>query len=1388
MKKTALNKDIIKEFSISKSRVFSIIAMVALSALTIIGLTVTGQTMREAVHKRLKDYNMPDIIVRSTYGLNQGDRAAIENTGGINIIEYGYELDLVIDGSDDLIRLESLSGSLPKYKINEGRLPENIGEIAIDADMKGKYKIGDNIEFLKGNLEPIEDELNSKTFKIVGIVQSPEYFTDIIKGRSFTGKGQLDGFAVALEEDFNLDVHSIARIMLHDTNDLAKYSSEYTHVTDTFKTVLNANLANRPLERLTKIKDKAESEIADAEKEVSDAKIEITSAEKELKDARVELDDAHIKYNKAKEEFVRETGKAQRNLADGKIKLDDAKRQIDLGNAEYKNGLTKFNDEVARAESELEIANIELLNSKKELDDGYIAYNTGLEVFKSEMSAAETRLADAKSKLGDAGDELENGWKEYNEGLKSYNSEIENAENDIKTGETELENAVKILEDGKLKIASEEENLKLAWQQYNSGLAELNRKRSALEAAKLELDAAQSQINAGYAEINQNEEALNSQKYDLLEQKSQIINEIANQEAIINNPESSEEDISKAETVKSKLQLNLDTVDNGLDQIGVEFSDLISKRAELDVQRHDLNEEYEKYNVGYHQFLSSEQKLANAKAELERADGELTNARAEFRKREAEYNEGVQKLSAARNTLEFEKIKGKEKLNVALSKLKEGEIEYANGLSDYDKGLNEFKAEKIKSETGLADAKKKLDEGRLKYDEGLKKYHSGLNAFNEEKSRGEAALANARQKLISGESEYNTGLKEYENGLNEYNSEVIIANAELEDAYKKITEGEAEYQDGYEEYSKKSKDAIKNITDGEAEIIDAKTQLSKLKLPSYFISDINDNSGIHTFLEQSRKTDKLALIFPVFLYAIAMLVTITTMSRMIDEQRTQIGTLKALGYSNWSISKKYLIYGAVPATIGAVIGVVFGHTILSKLIFDAYSLGYAVGPQVMRPFPVFIILTLALSVILITLTAMVTINRTLKHNSSELLRPKAPMIGTRIFLERIKPLWNKMSFLYKVTARNIFRYKVRMTMTIIGVAGCTALIFMGFGIKDSIGLVKPLQFGEILNYNVASIINTDADQSDIEDYRNYIKNNPNIEKSIDVRYESGTIELQGKPNMEVNLMTVFDDMTFKDFVSLRNRETKEAISVKNSGVVISEKLSRLLNLKLGDSFSVENSDNVVSELVVGGIAENYVVHYIYLSPDAYQDAFGSRAESNSNLLIVDKNSDAVKNLVSDLMSQKGVISIVDLSRSDFQIGELLKSMTLIVLVLIIISSTLAIVVLYNLTNINVSERIRELSTIKVLGFHSKEVTSYVYRETYILTGIGIILGFITGRVLHHFVSRVLVVESMMFPPKILFSNYILSAAITIALSIIVMLLMHRKLKKVDMVEALKAVE
>jgi len=405
-----------------------------------------------------------------------------------------------------------------------------------------------------------------------------------------------------------------------------------------------------------------------------------------------------------------------------------------------------------------------------------------------------------------------------------------------------------------------------------------------------------------------------------------------------------------------------------------------------------------------------------------------------------------------------------------------------------------------------------------------------------------------------------------------------------------------------------------------------------------------------------------------------------------------------------------------------------------------------------------------------------------------LLRPKAPKIGNRILLERITPIWKRMSFNYKVTARNIFRYKKRMLMTIIGVAGCTALIFMGFGIRNSVSGILEKQYGGLFKYDTIVIFDDEAPQEDIQKYHDELKKDSRIKEFYQTRFEKGIISVSGQLDQDVYFVVPKDQKAFVSVNQLRERKNKEPIELK-AGAVISEKIAKLLKLKVGDSLEFKASDDTVKTIKITGITENYTGHYIYMPVDYYEKIFEKEYRPNSDyILLKDHSAKNVSGFSRNMLDNDIVFNTVNTKNASDTIEELIASLNIVVLVMIIISSLLAVVVLYNLTNINVSERIRELSTIMVLGFYPEEVTAYVYRETMILTSIGILLGFGLGLIIHGFIVTALSPSYVMLDPAVRISTYVLSAAFTVSFSLMVMVIMHIRLKKVDMVESLKAVE
>ena len=512
------------------------------------------------------------------------------------------------------------------------------------------------------------------------------------------------------------------------------------------------------------------------------------------------------------------------------------------------------------------------------------------------------------------------------------------------------------------------------------------------------------------------------------------------------------------------------------------------------------------------------------------------------------------------------------------------------------------------------------------------------------------------------------------------------------------------------------------------------------------------------------------------------------MTRMVDEQRGNIGTLKALGYSKLSISSKYIVYAAVASTLGALVGLAIGVVLFPTVIFYAWGIMYTVPKvKLLLDLPLSII-SILVAVSVTTLAAVLACYKELIETPSLLMRPKAPKEGKRIFLERISFIWKRMNFTEKVTARNIFRYKKRFFMTVIGISGCTALLLAGFGIKDSISTIASKQFGEIIKYDSQVSIDKDSTLTEKEDLFDKYKNDSRVEDISEMStFNSKAID-DGE-DKSVKLIVPKNISEFKDFISLRERSSQKEIQLDNSGVVITEKLSKSLGVKKGDKITIENEDGDRKEVEVSAISEMYVDHYVFMSPEYYKSTFGVTNEINALALKLNDTSTKVEEVLgTELMDNDIVKSVSFYSGLVNNFDNMISSLNIVVIVLIVSAGALAFVVLYNLTNVNVSERLREIATIKVLGFYDNEVSAYVYRENLVLTAIGSIVGLALGTILHRFIMITVEFDAMMFGRNINILSYLIAVVITMGFAILVNLVMYKKLKKIPMVESLKSVE
>lgn len=586
---------------------------------------------------------------------------------------------------------------------------------------------------------------------------------------------------------------------------------------------------------------------------------------------------------------------------------------------------------------------------------------------------------------------------------------------------------------------------------------------------------------------------------------------------------------------------------------------------------------------------------------------------------------------------------------------------------------------------------------------------------------------------------------------------------------------------------------IEAITAGLAsakkELAEGEQKLADLELPKVYVTDRTTNPGYAEYKDNADRLSAIASVFPVFFFLIAALVSLTTMTRMVEEHRLQIGTLKALGYGNRDIMAKFLIYGTLASLTASIAGLALGFTLFPTIIYNAYSSLYNLPDVIKSFYPTYSIISIIVALICTTLTSWIAVRVELRSNASVLMRPKAPKSGQRILLERVSFVWKRLSFVQKVKARNLFRYKQRMFMTVFGVAGCTALILTGFGLKDSIGGIAGEQFGTIMKYDALVALQNNVSEDAQNAYEKLMSSESSITGTLEVAQETMTANASGVNDQDVTLFIPASVDSLGDFVQLRDRRSGEARTLTDEGAIVSEKLAKLYGLEPGDQLTVVDTDNEKFNIKVTGITENYVMHYVYMTPTYYSSVFGEQPVFNTELVNYTSQDKAWEDKFGEKLTANDRVAAVSFSSNvGSAFGDTMESMDVVTLVLIVSAAALAFVVLYNLTNINVSERIRELSTIKVLGFYDKEVTMYIYRENILLSVLGIVVGSGLGILLHSFVLNTAELDITMFARIIKWPSYIYAALLTLLFSGIVMAFMHIKLKRIHMIEALKSVE
>lgn len=804
-----------------------------------------------------------------------------------------------------------------------------------------------------------------------------------------------------------------------------------------------------------------------------------------------------------------------------------------------------------------------------------------------------------------------------------------------------------------------------------------------------------------------------------------------------------------------------------------------------------LDEDYEIYSDEYKAAAQELELWAEPLAEQaaqERYDRITADAQAE--------------IDDAKKTLREETAEAKAELAEAEQELSDGQAELEDGraaLADGRGQIADAKAELSSRQTELDRSRQELSDGRAELEAGLLQIAEGkaqlqaaiaaaqaseqLNALAAQLAALEAQEADLLQKqaeLEAGEAQLAAGQEQLDGARRTLSAK----EKELEEQEGKLADAEKELSDGQQEYEDGRRTLAEETADAKGKIADAQEELAKIEAPDVYALGRDTNMGYACYENDSAIVAGIAKVFPFFFFLVAALVCITTMNRMVEEQRTQIGVLKALGYSEARIMGKYLYYAGSAGVIGSVIGFVIGSTVFPTVIWSAYRIMYNLGDYTLYLDWRLAVVSLAAAMLCSMGATWLTCRYELSGTAAELIRPKSPKSGKRIVLERMPFLWNRLSFLAKVSVRNVFRYKQRFFMMVVGIGGCTALLVTGFGVKDTIADVADMQYEEVQLYDMGVTLKDSAEEGmDGALVQALEESSAAWTAAAEV-----SMDLTGKDATKSAIVVVPQDMgEIGKYVDLHTHEGEAVLWPKKGEAVINEKLAQNCGIRVGDMVSLRNEDGEKLWVTVSALSQNFIYNYVYVSPETWEEDNGSAPRYRTLYLQTAEGTDS-RALSETLLACDGVSAVSVNADLLNQVNNMMKSLDAVILLIIVCAGALAFIVIYNLTNINITERIREIATIKVLGFFPKETAAYVYRENVVLTAAGALAGLFAGVWLHRFVMANINIDMIAFDVRILPMSFVNSVLLTFVFMLIVDVIMYVKLEKINMAESLKSVE
>lgn len=1038
--------------------------------------------------------------------------------------------------------------------------------------------------------------------------------------------------------------------------------------------------------------------------------------------------------------------------------VEDA-REFNAFSKEYTELIETVKERIQGITEEREKARYEEIvgEARKQLQEGYDEYDTAEAEAEAQLEDARRTLEEAEEELARSEEKLAEGQIQYEEGVASYETGQKEAERQLASGESALDAAQKEADSGGIALQRTYAQLEDARRVLENSRVEfddagqlLKAQQKQLEEGAVQLQEAQEQLVASKEQLDRSDEQLSAMKAKLDASKEEL--------------EVSREQLEQAQMTLDALQETVNRMESRVQEMNGQMQQLAQRIQELKEEGRD--EEAQAY----------ESDLAALETARDGLTGELDTYRQQYTEGLAAYTE---------NYAAYENGLGAYQSGQAAYEGAYGEL--ASGWDRYESGLAEYEGQLAAYEEGrqaLEAAQAQYDAGEQAYREGNSRYQSGLAAYEE----GYAQWQKGLEEIAAGRATLRQTRMQTEAAMEEAWQQLEDSRKSLEEGQEQLEQARLELSKGNDEYEEARQKAETELQNAREELTDAEQQIQEIEYPEWYVLTRNENEGFVSYKNDADRMASIATVFPWLFFFVAALVSLTSMTRMVEEERVLIGTYKALGLSKGAIAMKYVLYALAASLLGSAVGIILLMKLLPYVICEAYGTMYVIESDTLTPFYLSYTLVSALAAVACTVGATIlACYRSLTEVPAALMMPAAPKAGKRILLERVGWLWRRMQFSHKVTARNLFRYKKRLIMTIVGISGCTALLLTGFGIRDSVSGILTMQYNEIYQYDItlgledtAELTAIESGLAEIDGVKAY---QPVELKNTEVRSAAG-----GQRSYDISLYVPERMDTLDQFVALRTRTKHTKVAWNPDTVILTEKLAGKLEVSVGDTIQIRNASDRYIEVTVGGITEHYIRDYVYISRELYEKLLGDTWMPNEIVVLQDESVDESELTAAIRKDVPGITTIQNTNDATSSFQDMLDSLNSVIVVIIVAAGLLAFIVLYNLTNINITERKREIATIKVLGFYDGEVNAYVYRETAALTVLGCLCGLVLGIFMHRFVIQTVEVDMVMFSRTIHAMSFVYAALLTLVFSVIVNVVMNKKLKQISMVESLKSVD